>query len=99
SASWNTTAFNDSAWTPGATGIGFQTSTTGALPSEAEPNNSTAAANSAAANFSSFSGNLYHQGINGNAGDDYFKIGLLDAGDILTATGSNRYPQTAGFDP
>src|SRR5207249_3266961 len=44
--------------------------------------------NNALANFTTFTGNIYHLGLNGSisssADTDYFRIGQLQVGDILT---------------
>jgi hypothetical protein len=72
--------------------LGAMEVSTGPLPNEIESNNTTATANDATASFTSFSGNLYHLGIKGTTSsstdDDWFRIGTLDAGDILTITQS-----------
>jgi hypothetical protein len=62
---------------------------------EVEPNDTTGAATDANANFLPYAGNLYHMGISGgiSAGTDkdFFTIGSLQAGDVLTVSqaGSN----------
>lgn len=59
---------------------------------EIEPNNSIATATNVAATFSTYTGNLYHIGITGamdsGTDSDYFNIGTLDNGDIITITQS-----------
>jgi len=64
----------------------------GSLASETEPNNSTTDANDATADFTTISSNLYQMGISGSISGstdtDYFNIGQLQAGDILTITQS-----------
>lgn len=74
------------------------------LPSEIEPNDSTATANSAANNFASATSNLYLLNVSGNAssannGDlDWFNIGAMQVGDVLTismaAAGGGRGTST-----
>jgi autotransporter-associated beta strand protein len=58
------------------------------LANEVEPNNTYGTANDADANFASYSGDLFHLGVTGtieSASDtDYFNIGTLQAGDVLT---------------
>jgi hypothetical protein len=60
----------------------------GDLPVEVEPNSSNAQANSLMGNFSASSGNVYQMFIEGGQGDsadtDWFNIGMLEAGDVLT---------------
>jgi subtilisin family serine protease len=60
----------------------------GMLPTEIEPNGSTATASDASLNFVAFSGNLYHLGLKGTISPpndrDWFNIGTLQAGDVLT---------------
>jgi hypothetical protein len=60
----------------------------GLLPDEIEPNNTLETANIASANFTKFSGNLYHMGIKGDinpSGDnDWVNIGTLHVGDVIT---------------
>jgi hypothetical protein len=90
-SSWTGLLFDDSSWTSGITGVGFQQG--GSLPVEQEPNDTAATANSAATNFTAYSSNLFHLGLKGTttsgaAGDDWFKIGPMQAGDILTVTNS-----------
>ena len=72
--------------------LGASDLTAGLLPTEVEPNNTTATANVAVSNFVSVANNLYHLGIKGVvsvSGDgDYYKLGILQAGDILTVTAS-----------
>lgn len=63
---------------------------TGVLPTEMEPNNGTSSANSAAANFASFGGSVYHMGIKGSLSSssdiDCYKLGTLQAGSLLTVS-------------
>jgi hypothetical protein len=60
----------------------------GDLPVEVEPNDSLGTANDASENFVAVTGNLFHMGISGLIADgsdtDYFNIGSLQAGDVLT---------------
>lgn len=84
--------------------IGKSEPTYGSLSSEAEPNNTIATANSAAANFVASSGNLYHMGLKVNAsvsGEyDYFYIGTLRVGDIITvASGASSSSRGTNTDP
>jgi autotransporter-associated beta strand protein len=68
--------------------VGVGDASNAALPAEIEPNDSIAQANSAVANFAAYSGNLYHLGIKGaistGTDADWFKLGPLDVGDVLT---------------
>ena len=92
--SWTTPGFVDSSWTSATTGVGYEiASTSPSLPVEIEVNNTAATANDASANFVSVAGlNLYHMGLKGSvspANDlDYYNIGDLQVGDILTVAGS-----------
>jgi hypothetical protein len=62
----------------------------GGLPAEIEPNDGTGTANSAATNFLAVTSNLYQLNWSGTAsttGDlDWFNIGAMQAGDVLTIT-------------
>src|SRR5699024_10035093 len=65
----------------------------GALPEEVEAGDTFGTANNAAGNFGTYSGNLYHLMMSGSVfptagtdGDDYFKVGALQAGDVITIT-------------
>ncbi len=68
------------------------------LPRETEPNGTLPTANDARTNFADSSGNLYQLGIKGSIGvsqdADWYKIGQLQAGDMISitvsGTGSNR---------
>ena len=68
------------------------------LPHETEPNDTLPTANDARTNFANSSANLYQLGIKGSIGvaqdSDWFKIGQLQAGDVISitvsGTGSNR---------
>jgi hypothetical protein len=64
----------------------------GVLSTESEPNNSTAQADQAYANFTSYSGNQYQMGIRGTISTgtdvDWFKLGSMDVGDVLTVSES-----------
>jgi subtilisin family serine protease len=68
------------------------------LPHETEPNGTLPTANNATTNFAVSSGNLYQLGIKGSIGvaqdSDWFQIGQLQAGDVISitvsGTGSNR---------
>ncbi len=66
---------------------------------EIEPNDSTGQATSAAATFTPYAGNLYHLGITGtisSSGDtDWYQLGALDAGDVLTVSESGS-PSSRG---
>ena len=85
---WTTAAYSDLAWTGSFTGVGFEPP--GGLPAEVEPNDTTATANSALQNFRPHAGNLYHLGMKGSFGssEDWFKIGTLQIGDIVSITDS-----------
>ena len=96
------TAFNDSSWSiSGKTGIGFDNTTVQTLAAEAESNNTLATANNATNNFTAYSGNLYHMGITGSipttgGGDeDWYRIGDLEVGDVITITQSGS-PSSRG---
>lgn len=58
----------------------------GLLPNEAEPNDTTGTASDASRSFSPYAGNLYHMGIRSFVGSYYFKLGDIQANDILTTT-------------
>jgi len=64
----------------------------GTLPNEIEPNNSAATANSAVANFTAYSGNFYQLGLKGQIATstdaDWYKIGALDVGDVISISES-----------
>ena len=89
-AAWNSNTFDDSAapWFSGTTGVGFEPAA-GVL-NETEPNNTTATANNASTNFVSVAATQYQLTWSGTAGStqDWFKIGAMQAGDVLTITGS-----------
>jgi extracellular elastinolytic metalloproteinase len=63
-----------------------------ALVNEVEPNGTTATANSGATYFAAPNNNLYHIGISGTISSgtdaDYFNIGQLQVGDVITLTES-----------
>jgi subtilisin family serine protease len=69
-----------------------QTEMPGVLPAELEPNDTLATANSAAANYTALSTGLYHMALTGTLTStdryDYFNIGHLDVGDVLTVSQS-----------
>jgi subtilisin family serine protease len=68
------------------------------LPAESESNNTTGTANFATYNFNSYSGNLYQLAITGSitlSDSDWFAIGTLEAGDVLTVTQSGS-PSSRG---
>ena len=80
--------------------LGSSDGSIGYLPNEVEPNNTTAAANDAHANFSAYSAaNLYQMGIvaaiTPGADADWYQIGDLDAGDVLTLSMSGS-PSSRG---
>jgi fibronectin type 3 domain-containing protein len=86
---WTSTGYNDSTWNPATAAVGFEPT----LANEAEPNNATTTANSAARNFVSSTGDVYFLGLTGTAestgnGEDWFKLGTMQAGDVLTISGS-----------
>ncbi|HEV8605303.1 MAG TPA: lamin tail domain-containing protein [Tepidisphaeraceae bacterium] len=92
---WTDIDFDSSSWSPATTGIGFSPAGNTPLPRETEPNNTTAGSNSAVFNFAPTTANLYQLELTGvatvNAGvinDDWFKIGKLQPGDILTIAGA-----------
>lgn len=62
----------------------------GTLTSEIEPNDFRTSPNSAVGNFVPHTGNLYHMGIDGSIepsnDNDAFRIGQLQAGDVLTVS-------------
>ena len=64
----------------------------GVLPNETEPNNFPYEANVATYNFAAYNGNLYQLGLQGNIssnGDlDFYNIGTMQAGDVITITQS-----------
>ncbi len=66
--------------------------TSAAIASETEPNNSTAESNDGRYDFATVSTNLYQMSLTGTlssaADTDYFNLGQLQAGDILTITES-----------
>jgi hypothetical protein len=86
-------AFDDSSWSiSGTTGIGFDNLNAPTLPAEVESNNTYATANTAVYNFTAYTGNLYQLGVTGSipttggSDDDYFKIGNLQVGDLISIT-------------
>ncbi len=82
--SWYGSGFDDSAWTQGYSGVGFDAG----LPNESEPNGSTSTADNASSNFGGYSGNLYQMGIKGSLSgdDDWFNLGTMQPGDVLSLT-------------
>jgi hypothetical protein len=95
---WTGTSYDDSAWAAVTTGIGFYPS----LESESEPNDTVATADAADRNFTDYSSNFLFLGLRGTAdatgtGDDWFKIGAMQAGDVLTisATGADSSRATS----
>src|SRR6185436_9379658 len=97
---WTDPAFNDAGWTAASNGIGFSPAGNPSLPRETESNNDTATANSAAFNFAPSSGNLYQLAISGSTAvtvnEDWFKIGRLDPGDVLSIAASGLPGGRAG---
>ncbi|MGE5609608.1 MAG: CotH kinase family protein, partial [Bacillota bacterium] len=91
-STWTGRQFDDSKWTNGSLGLGFETNTGNPLPNEIEGNNSVAEANDALGNFSLFSGSLYQLSLAGTilsaADSDFYKIGSLQSGDVLTISAS-----------
>ena len=59
---------------------------------EAEPNGTIATATDANANFAPYAGNLFHMGVSGGISSttdaDYFNIGAMQVGDVLTLSES-----------
>ena len=70
---------------------GFNEGAVGSLPAEIEPNNSTTTSNDASANFSAAPSNLYQLILRGTISptfdQDFFNIGALDVGDVITIAG------------
>ena len=70
--------------------------------SETEPNNTIATANNADGSFGRFTGDVYHMGISGalstSTDADYFNIGTLQAGDVLTVSESGLATGIATLD-
>jgi hypothetical protein len=102
-SAWTSADFDDSSWSSGTNGIGFSPPGNAPLPRELEPNNATSSANSALFNFAPSSGNLYQLGLSGVASvstgvinDDWFKIGKLDPGDVLSVAGAGSPGGRAG---
>ncbi|HEY7117651.1 MAG TPA: lamin tail domain-containing protein [Tepidisphaeraceae bacterium] len=95
-STWTSRTFNDSTWTSATTGIGYEANTSNvpALTQEAEGNNDITSANNATTSFAPYTGNLYQLGFNGTISSatdsDYFKIGALQAGDVITLTASGN---------
>jgi len=69
----------------------------GLLPPEAEPNDTPATAADASRSFTTYSGNLYHLGVRSFAGSYYFKLGDIQANDLLTATMSGASSSRGTF--
>jgi hypothetical protein len=67
-------------------------SPSGLLPAEVEANNTTGTANDAKANFQAVTNNLFHMGLTGTISSatdtDFFNIGALQVGDVVTITSS-----------
>jgi hypothetical protein len=104
--SWTQPGFDDSSWTAGTSGVGFENlggnGNPPALPTEIEPNDTAGTANDSSTNFvAQPSSNVYHLGIKGNisaATDvDYYKIGAMQVGDILSISASGS-PGSRGTD-
>ena len=76
----------------GAVATVLGTTDFGPLPSEFEPNDTTATANPASGNFAAFVGDRFQLRISGTvssvADADYFNIGTLQSGDVITLTNS-----------
>ena len=83
-ADWRQRAFDGAAWKVGPMGIGFEGP--GGLPNEIEPNNGTTAANDASTGFAPVAGSVYQMTLRGSFGSsaDWFNIGTLTAGDVVT---------------
>ena len=93
---WTAIDFDDAAWTGGQTAVGFEVGSGGAsavLPQEQEPNNSPADADDASTNFlpAPAAPTLYQLAIKGNLAngeDDFYNIGQLQPGDVLSVSHS-----------
>jgi hypothetical protein len=95
--SWTAADFVDAGWSDALMGVGFEKGNP-ALTSEVEPNNTTAAANVAAYNFQAYSGNLYQLPLRGSGlSTDYFKIGDLQSGDVLTVALAGSASRSGGY--
>ena len=85
---WTNRIFDDSTWSSGTSGVGFEINAGTALSKEVESNDTTATANDASGNFVALTSNYYQLSIRGEAtttiGADFYRIGALDAGDLLT---------------
>jgi hypothetical protein len=102
--SWTGPGFNDSSWTAVSTGIGYEVNASNVpvLTQENDTlnggNNDRAHADDATTSFAAYSGNLYQLGFTGAIGSgsdsDYFNIGALQNGDVITVTvsGSGATP-------
>ena len=98
---WTGVGFDDTSWSPATTGVGYEvtTGTQRPLPDELEPNDSTAAASDAGANFGPYADGLFHFTMKGAVGPndlDFIQIGALEEGDLLTVSvsGSASYRAT-----
>jgi hypothetical protein len=85
---WTNRIFDDSTWSSGTSGLGFEINAGIALPTEIEANHTIATANDASGNFVPLTSNYYQLSIRGEATTtieaDFYRIGTLDAGDVLT---------------
>ena len=88
--SWTNNEFVESGWSNANVGVGFEANAAPLLPNEIEANDSIAGADDARSNFEALQSNLYHMGLKGalssTADADYFRIGSLTNGDVLTAS-------------
>lgn len=89
----NTAFVNLGAGTRQATVLGNGDLLTSKLPVEVEPNNSIAVSNSAVGNFEASTGATYLLSASGSISpsyseSDYYKIGALQAGDVITINGA-----------
>ncbi|HEY2147845.1 MAG TPA: chitobiase/beta-hexosaminidase C-terminal domain-containing protein, partial [Pirellulales bacterium] len=101
---WNTNGFDASGapWASGTTGVGFQTVSSPGTLNETEPNNTVGTANSAVNNFGPVTPTQYQLTFTGTAGgtQDWFKIGAMQSGDVLTitASGASSIPANTATD-
>ncbi|MGE5611715.1 MAG: chitobiase/beta-hexosaminidase C-terminal domain-containing protein, partial [Bacillota bacterium] len=92
---WTTVGYDDQGWTAGTTGVGFQPPRGVVNDDDMRP------VNDAAANFLPCTSDLYQMSISGQIdcnSDDWFCLGTLDAGDVITIVGPSLSASANGIE-